>query len=145
MRCYSYAGENAMEDCKKRLSVDFSTLTSPIVSFEGDYMTKKELDFVLRAIKKKHKVIIREYRRNKIIEEFKLKEKKVEVSNNVHEERSESKGNAAAADTVGQLKPTTAVSNIEPVKPASGNDKKHAGTAAVASGTVISKATATSK
>jgi len=41
--------------------------SGPVASFEGEHITKRELERFMRAIKLKHKQQIREYRKQKII------------------------------------------------------------------------------
>ena len=75
---------------KRKLTVTLDdrkvTATTPLqVEFEGDYITKKELDGIIRAIKSKHKLIIRDYRRRSIIADYESKKnlkKKDEVVTN---------------------------------------------------------------
>lgn len=81
----------------RRLVVDLTVPRDPKVVFEGAYINKVELEAVLRGIRKAHKRMIYEYRRNKIIADYeskKLKEKE-EVKNGT-DGKSETSGSAGA-------------------------------------------------
>jgi len=47
----------------------------PQVTFDGDYINKKELDLCIRALKKEQRLIIKKYRKDKIIADYELKKK----------------------------------------------------------------------
>ena len=59
---------------ERKITVCLLNTSYPSITFTGDYVTKRELDIVVRAIKKAHKEVIREYRRKRIIAEWKEKE-----------------------------------------------------------------------
>lgn len=71
----------------KKIVIDVTDETFPKVTFIGDYISKREMDRVLRCIKKEHRRSIIEYRKRKIIEAYKLKESKNDGSNRQQEER----------------------------------------------------------
>lgn len=60
----------------------------PKVVFEGDYVTKREMDIVIKAVKKEHRARIRDYRRQMIIEDY----KKGKVENGNGQSSSNSRG-----------------------------------------------------
>jgi hypothetical protein len=55
----------------RRIVVELSNANFPQVTFEGDYVNKRELDLVERAIKRAHKEMIRKYREERIINAYK--------------------------------------------------------------------------
>jgi len=57
-----------MKNKKLVIELDGSRIN---VTFDGEYINKKELDQVLRAIRRKHRETIRAYRKKRIIEEHK--------------------------------------------------------------------------
>ena len=59
----------------RKFIVSLSDNQHPIVTFEGDYINKRELDLCIRALKKKQREIIRTYRRTQIIAEHEAKKK----------------------------------------------------------------------
>lgn len=66
------------------------------VTFTGDYVTKRELSIILRAIKKEHINAIRMYRKRRIIEEY--EKKKAEVKNGtVGQSDTDTRGSVAGA------------------------------------------------
>ncbi len=62
----------------------------PIVTFEGDYINKRELDLCIRALKKKQREIIREYRKKKIIAEHEASKKGQVADDTGRTEKAES-------------------------------------------------------
>ncbi len=59
----------------RKFIVSISDNQHPIVTFEGDYINKRELDLCIRALKKKQREIIRTYRRSQIIAEHEASKK----------------------------------------------------------------------
>lgn len=62
---------------KKKFTVEIGDNQWPVVTFEGDYITKKELDLCQRALRKEQRKIIKAYRTRKIIAEHEAKKGKV--------------------------------------------------------------------
>lgn len=54
----------------KKLIVDASVMYAPKVSFIGEHFTKRELDVVMRAIRRAHKERILDFRKKRIIEKY---------------------------------------------------------------------------
>jgi hypothetical protein len=62
---------------EKVLKVVLKDKGNPSVTFEGDYITKRELNLIMRSILSAHRQRIREYRKRTIIEEYN-KQKEIE-------------------------------------------------------------------
>jgi len=60
----------------RMLTADLTVPRDPKVKFVGDYITKVELEALIRAIRKAHKKMIFEYRKRHIIEEYKASQEK---------------------------------------------------------------------
>ncbi len=74
-----------MDRVPREFTVSLSDNQHPIVTFEGDYINKRELDLCIRALKKKQREIIRNFRRAQIIADHEAKKGKVTVGNGTSE------------------------------------------------------------
>ncbi len=82
----------------RKFTVSLSDNQHPVVTFEGDYINKRELDLCMRALKKKQREIIREYRRKEIIAKYEL-EKKGQVTDDTRGTESTESGRNEAEGT----------------------------------------------
>ena len=86
----------------RKFTVSLGDNQHPVVTFEGDYINKRELDLCVRALKRKQREIIREYRRKEIITKYES-EKKGQVTDdtrgtkNTESDRSEAEGTGEGA------------------------------------------------
>ena len=106
----------------RRLVVDLTVPRDPKVVFEGGYINKVELEAVLRGIRKAHKKLIYEYRRDKIIADYearKLKEEKDEVKNGTD---SQSTAKSRESEGVSGAKPSTVDGSIDKVTSSTNGD-----------------------
>ncbi len=99
----------------RKFIVSLSDNQHPIVTFEGDYINKRELDLCIRALKKKQREIIREYRKKKIITEHEASKKGQVTDDAGRTEKAESgRGSSEGAGKEGRsaepAKTTTAES-----------------------------------
>jgi len=74
----------------RRLVADMEVPRDPKVTFIGDYITKSELEVLIRAVRRAHKKLIHEYRRRKIIQEYEASKKEKEEVKNATDRKSES-------------------------------------------------------
>jgi hypothetical protein len=98
----------------------------PKVTFDGDYITKRELDIIIRVLKKEHRIKIREYRKKAIIEQYKLEKEKEKGNNNGQGNASSSTSGTESKSESGQESKPTGVST-------SGNSKASSTVAGVGS------------
>ncbi len=54
-----------------KIEILLDNISSPVVTFKGDYITKRDLEIIIRALKRAHRNVIREYRKQRIIAEYK--------------------------------------------------------------------------
>lgn len=83
----------------RRLVVGLTVPRDPQVTFEGDHITKVELEVVIRGIRKAYKKTIVEYRRQRIIAKYKADKKKEEVEKDGANEQSKRKSNGSGDST----------------------------------------------
>ncbi len=83
----------------RRLVVDLTVPRNPGVVFEGDYITKVELEAVIRAIRRGHKKVIVEYRRQRIIADYEANKKKEEVEKDGTDRESKTKSDGSGKST----------------------------------------------
>lgn len=89
----------------KKFTVELGDNQWPVVTFEGNYITKKELDLCERALRKEQRKIIKAFRKRKIIEEYNAKKDEVsngEASSNDTEQSSGSKTEDAGTTSAGK-------------------------------------------
>jgi hypothetical protein len=110
----------------KKISVVLQDSMQPVVSFDGDYTTKRELMLVLRAVKRAHLESIKEYRRKLIIKEYEESHSAAQKGNTDGTDGSGSSGVAKTAGTVGTGEQRGTVGGL------SGSVPGHAAEAAVA-------------
>ena len=93
----------------RKFIVSLSDNQHPIVTFEGDYINKRELDLCIRALKKKQREIIRTYRRTQIIAEHEAK-KKGQVTDDARGTKETESGRSSkeGAGSTSTVKPTKA-------------------------------------
>ena len=99
----------------RKFIVTLSDNQHPVVTFEGDYINKRELDLCIRALKKKQREIISKYRRAQIIAEHEAG-KKGQVTDDTRgtekaeSGRSSSEGTSAEGRSAEPAKTTAAAS-----------------------------------
>ena len=54
----------------KTITITLDGTASPKVEFTGDYIRRAELDLAIRAVKRAHRIALRQFRKRKIIEEY---------------------------------------------------------------------------
>ena len=78
------------------------------VSFDGEYIRRRELDMAIRTLRKDHKAQLRDYRRQQIIKEYEAskgpQEKKVEAKNDSDRSGESSSGQAGTGQTSNGIK-----------------------------------------
>ena len=134
---------------KRKLTVTLDdrkvTATTPLqVEFEGDYITKKELDGIIRAVKSKHKLIIRDYRRRSIIADYEskknLKKKDEVVTNGTDRSGSQEPAVGTGTKPADRTEPTGSVQSSDgnTANSASGDSKVSTGKASNVGATTTS-------
>ena len=81
----------------KRMSVDISNGNHPKVDFEGTYVTKRELDLIVKAVKRAHKQIIINYRKQLIIAEYQKKQSLLKGKSDGKESQSRKESDAGTS------------------------------------------------
>ncbi len=86
----------------KKVTIVLQDSSPPQVTFDGDYVTKRELGLLMRAVKREHIRVVKDYRRKLIIEEY--EKEKLKGQNYVGTKPSGTASTAATGATVARAK-----------------------------------------